>query len=329
MNGRTKKARSFLSPPAALEALILASLAALLTLLAVSSCGKASPTAPTGSTLNLRVNPVTITSPRGSATATATLNRPNGTPEPGAQVQFSTTLGTLNPALVKTDNNGQATSTLTGTGLIGTAKVTAFSGAVMSTEVDVMIGQAEALITLLATPSTIGQNGGNIHLLSLVRDAQGNPVPDSPVSFSSAAGTLRSRGNFVFTDQSGAATDVLTVTPTDLTNQTGSSFNISVQGSTGMAVTFAENIARAPVASFTATVVGCSVSFTDTSTNHPTSWLWTFGNPASGSANTSTEENPAHTFTRAGSFVVTLTATNAVGSGTTSQVIDVPATGCP
>lgn len=327
MNGRTTKARSFLSPPVATEALILVALAALLTLLAVSSCGKANPTAPSGSTLALRVNPVTISNPKGSATATAILDRPNGTPDPGAQVQFSTTLGTMSPTLVKTDSNGQAISTLTGSGLIGTAKVTAFSGAVMSTEVDVMIGQAEALITLLATPSTIGQNGGNIQLLALARDAQGNPVPDSPVSFSAAAGTLRSHGNFVFTNQSGAAADVLTVSATDLTNQTGSSFNISVQGSTGMAVTFAENIARAPVASFTATVVGCSVSFMDTSTNHPTSWLWNFGD--SGPANTSTEENPAHTYTKANSYVVTLTATNAVGSGTTSQVIDVTATGCP
>ena len=327
MNGRTTKARSFLSPPVATEALILASLAALLALLAVSSCGKANPVAPTGSTLSLRVNPTIISSPRGSAAATATLIRPNGIPDNGAQVQFTTTLGTFNPTVATTKTDGNATSTLTGTGLIGTAKVTAFSGEVMSTEVDVMIGQAEALITLLATPSTIGQNGGNIQLLALVRDAQGNPVPDSPVSFSAAAGTLRSHGNFVFTNQSGAAADVLTVSATDLTNQTGSSFNISVQGSTGMAVTFAENIARAPVASFTATVVGCSVSFMDTSTNHPTSWLWNFGD--SGPANTSTEENPAHTYTKANSYVVTLMATNAVGSGTTSQVIDVTATGCP
>jgi len=316
----------------ATEALILAALAALLTMLAVSSCGKANPTAPSGSTLTLRVNPVTIPNPKGSATATAILDRPNGTPDPGAQVQFSTSLGTMNPTVVRTDSSGQANSTLTGTGLIGTAKVTAFSGAVMSTEVDVMIGQAEALITLQATPSTIilnpnamGQPSQDVQLLALVRDAQGNPVPDSPVSFSTQAGTLRSHGNFVFTDATGAAHDTLTVTSTDLVNQTGSSFSIGVQGSTGAAVTVAENIARAPVASFTATVTmgNLSVSFMDTSTNHPTSWLWTFGNPGSGSANTSSEQNPAHTFTRPGSFVVTLLATNAVGSGSSSQVITV------
>jgi hypothetical protein len=325
MNGRNSKTRSFLTSPGAAEALVMAALAALLALLALSSCGKASPTAPSSSTLRLTVNPLTIATPRGSAVATATLSRSNGTAEPGTQVQFNTTLGTFNHPVVTTDNSGVAVSTLTGAGLIGTAKVTAFSGDVMSTEVDVMIGAVEALVTLQATPSTIGQGGGQIKLLALVRDAQGNPVPGSPVSFSAQAGTLRSGGNFILTDATGAAHDTLTVSSTDLTNQTGSSFNVSVQGSTGMAVTFPVNIARAPVANFTATVTmgDLSVSFADTSTNHPTSWFWTFGNPGSGSANTSTEENPAHTFTRPGSFVVTLVATNAVGSGSASQVITV------
>jgi hypothetical protein len=297
----------------------------VLALAAAAGCGKASPTAPTGSTLTLAVNPVTIVSSVGSATATATLRRANGTPDPGARIQFNTTLGSFNPSAATTDGNGVASSTLTGDGRIGTAKVTAFSGAVMATEVDVTVGSPAALITLQATPSTIGQGGGNIDLVALVRDAQGNPVPGSPVSFTAQAGTLKSRGQFVSSDSSGAARDVLTVTAADLTNQTGNSFNVGVQGSTGSAVTFAVNIARAPVASFTATVTqgNLTVSFTDTSTNHPTSWLWTFNNPASGANNTSTEQNPAHTFTRPGSYVVTLTATNAIGSGSTSQGITV------
>jgi PKD repeat protein len=241
-------------------------------------------------------------------------------------VQFSTTLGTFNHTVVTTDNSGAAVSTLTGNGQLGTAKVMAFSGDVMSTEVDVMIGAAEALITLQATPSTIGQDvTTNVQLVALVRDAQGNPVAGSPVSFSSQAGTLKSHGNFVLTDSTGAAHDVLTVTAQDLVNQTGSSFNVGVQGSTGTAVTFAINIARAPVANFTATVTNgnLSVSFTDTSTNHPTSWMWDFGDPASGSANHSTVENPAHTFSAPGTYIVTLTAANAIGSGSTSQAVTV------
>jgi len=205
--------------------------------------------------------------------------------------------------------------------------VQAFSGAVMSSQVMVNIGTAAASITLQANPSTIGANGGVVQLIALVRDASGNPVPGSAVNFSTQAGTLASGGGFVFTDSTGTARDTLKVTSIDLNNQTGSSFNVSVQGSTsgGTATTFAINIARPPVANFTATTVtgSLSVAFTDTSTNHPTSWHWDFGDPASGGADTSTEENPAHVFSGPGAFVVTLTAVNAVGSGTETQVISV------
>ena len=97
MNGRPTKTRSFFTSPGAADALVLAALVALLTLLALSSCGKANPTAPSGSTLILTVNPLTISTPRGSAIATATLNRPNGTPAPGTEVQFNTTLGVFSP----------------------------------------------------------------------------------------------------------------------------------------------------------------------------------------------------------------------------------------
>ena len=68
-----------------------------------------------------------------------------------------------------------------------------------------------------------------------------------------------------------------------------------------------------PVADFTATpTVGdapVAVSFTDASTNNPTSWHWNFGDGA-----TSPAENPTHTYTSAGTYTVTLTAGNAAGS---------------
>lgn len=68
-----------------------------------------------------------------------------------------------------------------------------------------------------------------------------------------------------------------------------------------------------PVASFTYTpssgTAPLSVSFTDTSSNTPTSWSWDFGD-----GNTSTLQNPTHSFTTAGSSTVSLTASNAAGS---------------
>lgn len=76
--------------------------------------------------------------------------------------------------------------------------------------------------------------------------------------------------------------------------------------------------AAAPVANFVATVTsGTSplpVQFLDSSTNAPTTWLWSFGDGGS-----STLQNPSHTYTTAGTYTVTLTVTNAAGSNTISQ----------
>lgn len=85
-----------------------------------------------------------------------------------------------------------------------------------------------------------------------------------------------------------------------------------------------------PVAAFTgngivapSTVTGnapFTVVFRDTSGGAPTSWFWTF--PDDGT--TSNLQDPlGHTFVNAGTYIVTLTATNVKGSSTTSQSITV------
>jgi PKD repeat protein len=57
-----------------------------------------------------------------------------------------------------------------------------------------------------------------------------------------------------------------------------------------------------------------SVSFTDTSTSQPTSWLWDFGDGAS-----ATNQNPSHIYTAAGTYTVSLRAINTAGSDTTTR----------
>ncbi len=57
--------------------------------------------------------------------------------------------------------------------------------------------------------------------------------------------------------------------------------------------------------------VGQSVNFTDLSTNSPTSWSWSF---AGGTPSSSTAQNPTVTYNTAGTYSVTLTASNAGGS---------------
>jgi len=68
----------------------------------------------------------------------------------------------------------------------------------------------------------------------------------------------------------------------------------------------------APVANFTANrtsgTAPLAVRFTDTSTGNPTTWAWDFGD-----GNTSTEQNPVHTYTTAGVYTVRLTVRNAEG----------------
>lgn len=51
---------------------------------------------------------------------------------------------------------------------------------------------------------------------------------------------------------------------------------------------------------------GFNVNFQDGSTGNPTSYLWNFGDPASGGANTSTLQNPSHLYTDTGVYSVKL-----------------------
>jgi PKD repeat protein len=73
-----------------------------------------------------------------------------------------------------------------------------------------------------------------------------------------------------------------------------------------------------------------NVSFTDQSvpgSSPITDWLWNFGDPASGSANFRTDQNPTHLYEFSGSFTVTLTVTTADGNDTEQQVDFIVATG--
>jgi len=78
----------------------------------------------------------------------------------------------------------------------------------------------------------------------------------------------------------------------------------------------------APIASFTANpssgAAPLAVTFTDTSTGSPTGWAWSFGDEA-----TSQIRNPKHTYSTAGYYTATLTASNAAGSSSASKTITV------
>ncbi|MFY9592496.1 MAG: C25 family cysteine peptidase, partial [Bacteroidales bacterium] len=72
-----------------------------------------------------------------------------------------------------------------------------------------------------------------------------------------------------------------------------------------------------PVANFSASpttiLEGETVSFTDAS-QYAASWSWNFGD-----GQTSTEQNPSHVYTAAGTYTVSLTVTNTLGSDTETK----------
>jgi thioredoxin 1 len=73
-----------------------------------------------------------------------------------------------------------------------------------------------------------------------------------------------------------------------------------------------------PTADFTSNVTEgyspLTVQFIDMSTGSPTSWSWDFGD-----GNTSTVQNPTHTYNEAGNYTVTLTVENSAGSTTVTD----------
>ncbi|WP_440945625.1 PKD domain-containing protein [Methanosarcina sp. T3] len=94
------------------------------------------------------------------------------------------------------------------------------------------------------------------------------------------------------------------------------------------------NVLNGPVTSFSASSTSGkaphTVRFTDQSTGSPAAWKWTFGD----GSNSTTEQNPVHTYNKSGLYSVTLTASNANGSNSltkssyiaVSSVLDTPVT---
>ncbi|WP_410508553.1 PKD domain-containing protein [Methanosarcina hadiensis] len=75
------------------------------------------------------------------------------------------------------------------------------------------------------------------------------------------------------------------------------------------------NVEARPVADFSASpklgAVPLNVSFTDMSTETPTSWYWNFGD-----GSYSLDQNPSHVYSKKGKYSVSLKVTNAAGSNT-------------
>jgi PKD repeat protein len=118
--------------------------------------------------------------------------------------------------------------------------------------------------------------------------------------------------------QAGTYTVTLTATNDAGSNKTTKSNYIVVTASN-------LPVAPPPVATFTASPISgnapLTVKFTETSTWLPSSWSWNFGD-----SKVSTEQDPTHTFAKAGNFTILLTARKGNISSTTSAQIVVSPT---
>ena len=296
-------------------------LAAGLLTLGLVACDSASPVAPPGTLLTISANPARIAS-NSTSEIRVVARKPNGTPvNPGTVVLLNTTVGQIPPS-VPTNEEGEAITLLEGNGEFGNATITASVGGSESVTVEVQVGLPATAISLQATPTSVPETGGEIELLAQVRDDQGNPLPGATVNFTTETGTLESGGRFQTTGSDGAVTDLLSISPGDLDVIAGETFQVTVEVGSGTGSIVSDSttltIQRLPRADFTFTTSNLTVVFTDTSTGRPNRWLWDFGD-----GNTSQLQNPAQTYAGPGTFIVTLTATNSLGSDTRARPVTV------
>lgn len=180
-----------------------------LALAAGLSCGKGTPTAPTGTILSIGANPSTI-GINGSSTITVVGRKPDGNPLiPGTEIRLSTNLGTI-PSIVSTNSSGTATATLQADGRPGAAAVKATTGdGTVTAQADVQIGVpsgSKPVLVVSANPSTVAVLGSST-ITVLARNSDLTSVADgTEVILTSTLGTLKPPRP---TTRGGTATSVL------------------------------------------------------------------------------------------------------------------------
>jgi hypothetical protein len=289
-------------------------LVGLLALVNASACDKVPLTAPTGSTLTLFSN-TTVVPLNGSAEITATVIESAGTAaQNGTLVTFTTTIGTIDPTEART-HDGKATVKLLSGGRSGTASVRAFSGGTTSGELTLVVGAAAVkTITLTANPGAVSATrGGSAVLTASVFDENGNPVPGVPVNFTATAGQLLNTQ--VLTDDSGIARTSLTTSLQAVVTATAGAVTSS---NVTIAVNNAPRVSITPPSTLTVNTQG-SFSYTITTDTNVgiRSGLINWGDGTSQAVSTSGTTSKA--YSSAGSYTVTISATDVNGETGTGQ----------
>ena len=116
---------------------------------------------------------------------------------------------------------------------------------------------------------------------------------------------------------SNQANPVVTYINSGIYSATLTAFNVS--GSTAFTQTNYITVQNVPVPGFTASANGLTVTLTNTSSNGST-YLWNFGDNQ-----TSTLQNPVHSYVAGGTYTVTMTVANACGSTMATKTVTLSA----
>ncbi len=195
--------------------------------------------------------------------------------------------------------NPNHTYELAGTYSVGLT-VTGPGGTDVRTQTDLItVNELPPVAAFGATPTT-----GQAPLTVTFTDASQNPVTTWLWDFGDGSSSTEQNPEHVYLS-GGIFTVTLTVDGPGGSDATTSIDLLSIDEA-------------APVASFTGLptsgALPLDVAFTDTSSNPVTSWSWDFGDGGSSSA-----QHPQHTYTTAGTYTVSLTATGPGGVDTAQQ----------
>jgi len=194
----------------------------------VAACDKVPLIAPSGSAITLSANSSTVAT-NGTVGLTAFVMESSGTPvQNGTTVRFTTTLGTVTPSDAQT-TNGVAVATFNagansgvatihavsggaggGSGSTGTGTGTgATTGSTATNMVTITVGVAAVkTITVNASPTSVGPNGGSVAVTATALDPNGGSLSGIPITFSADHGGVDP--GVVTTNASGQATTTLT-----------------------------------------------------------------------------------------------------------------------
>lgn len=187
-------------------------------------------------------------------------------------------------------------------------------GSVYTTITVLKANLTPASLVLSATPSTVGEKGDSVQITVFCYNSDSQPLKNQPIILSSTFGALNSNGNQLLTDNNGKVTDLLLITdnPSGLEKitvkaQCGSiseSIDIGVIHNIPPSVDFSYSPAS-PQTNETVNFYSSVYDEDGTITNVQ----WVFGDGYSSNA-----MNPIHSYSKEGSYIVRLTATDNKGT---------------